>query len=323
MRIRYSQLKLHPNVLHSLTGLRPQEFEQLVQDIVPLLSATERERHTRPDRQRAIGGGHPFALPLREQVLLSVVWLRLYPTYEVLGFLFGVTHSTVSRLLHRVLPVLAKSGKDSMKMPDPGRKHRRSFDQLLSDLPELAVVIDSFEQRVQRPQSRAEADKWYSGKKKMHTFKSQVGVDVHGGFICDVSESVRGPTADITLLKDSKLMERLGPEVGAEGDLAYVGIGELHPQGCGYAHTPRRKPRGKDKNRPRGQDKERPPEDVAYNRAFAGRRIVVEHTLCRMRCYQALTQTDRHHREMHTDRVQAVAGLVNRKMQNRLPYLFK
>ena len=131
-------------------------------------------------------------------------------------------------------------------MPDPGRKYRRSFSELLALLPDLAVVIDSFEQKVQRPQgtdptnrkSRQEADKWYSGKKKTHTIKSQVGVDLHTGLICEVSESVRGPTADITLLKDSGLLDRLPPGVGGEGDLAYIGIDKEHPQGAQYAHTP-------------------------------------------------------------------------------------
>jgi hypothetical protein len=281
-------------------------------------------------RIRAVGAGHPFALRLEAQILLSVMWLRLYPTHEVLAFLFGITHPTVSRLLRRILPVLAQAGKDTMKMPDPGRKHRRSFDELLRDLPELAVVIDTFEQRVQRPQGedptnrkdKSETDTWYSGKKKTHTIKSQVGVDLHTGSICDVSDSVKGPTADITLLKQSRLVERLPRGVGAEGDLAYVGIGELHPQGTHYGNTPRRKPRGQDKHRPRGQDKPRPLQDIAYNRAFAGRRIIVENTLCRMRSYQAITQTDRHHRQLHTERTHAVAGLVNRKMQARLPYLF-
>jgi hypothetical protein len=332
MRIRYELLKAHPNVLHSLTGLRPAEFEALVRDVRPLFLAAHHKRLTdkRPNRIRAIGGGHPFALRFEEQILLTVMWLRVYPTHEVLAFLFGITHPTVSRLLRRVLPVLAAAGKDTMRMPDPGRKHRRSFDELLSELPELAVVIDTFEQRVQRPQgsdpnrkspkNRVEADQWYSGKKKSHTIKSQVGVDLHSGLICDVAPSVPGPTADITLLKQSGLMQRLPQGVGGEGDLGYVGIDKLHPQGLGA--TPRRKPRGADKHRPRGQDKPRPPEDIAYNRAFAQRRIVAENSLCRMRTYQAITHTDRNHRTMHTERVQAVAGLVNRKMQARLPYLF-
>ncbi len=336
VQLRYQQLKAHPNVLRSLTGLRPAEFEQLVQDVAPLLWASEQKRLllNRPlhQRKRSIGGGHPFSLPMREQILLTVVWLRQYPTYEVLGFLFGVTHCTVSRLLTRTLPVLSEAGKDTMRMPDPGRKHRRSFSQLLSELPELAVVIDSFEQEVRPPQTRdaptpqerkqkqKEADRWYSGKKKKHTIKSQVGVDLHTGAICDVSESVRGPTGDMKLLRHSKLMQRLPDGVGGEGDKAYVGIDKLHPQGLGA--TPRRKPRGADKHRPRGEDRERPQSDVVYNRAFSQRRIVVEHTLRYMRAYQSITQIDRHHRKMHTERVNAIAGLVNRRLHSRLPYRF-
>jgi hypothetical protein len=144
-------------------------------------------------------------------------------------------------------------------------------------------------------------------------------VDRHTGEVVDVAESVRGPTADITLLKQSRLLERLPPGVSAEGDLAYVGIANEHPQGLGF--TPRRKPRGKDKHRERGQDQEQAPEDSAYNQAFARRRIIVEHTIGRLRRYQALTAADRHHREGHTERVAAVAGLVNRQLWVRQPYL--
>jgi hypothetical protein len=154
---------------------------------------------------------------------------------------------------------------------------------------------------VQRPQDRKLADSYYSGKKKRHTLKSQVAVDEETGQVVDIPESTRGPTADLKLLDESKLLERLPEGVGGIGDLAYVGIDKLHPQGLGAA--PRRKPRGK----------ERPAEDVCYNRAFSKRRIVVEHTIGRMRRYQSVTQQDRNHRHHHTARVRAVAGLVNRQ----------
>jgi len=52
---------------------------------------------------------------------------------------------------------------------------------------------------------------------------------------------------------------------------------------------------------------------VADNRACARRRVTVEHTSGRLRRYDALTRTDRHHRRGHTVRVRAVAGLVNRR----------
>jgi hypothetical protein len=179
------------------------------------------------------------------------------------------------------------------------------LDKLLSETPELAVVIDSFEQRVQRPKKRAEADEYYSGKKKQHTLKSQVAVDEYTGQIVDIAPSVRGPTHDMVLLRESDLLNRLPEGVGALGDLAYTGIAALHPQGLGAA--PRKKPR----------KKERPVADIAFNTAFARRRIVVENTIGRLRVYHSLTQTDRQHRQGHTARVRAVAGFVNLQIRCR------
>lgn len=305
--MRYGHLKRHENVFLKMTGLRIGEFDTLVDELLPAFVQAEYERLNRPDRQRQIGGGRNSELDSRDQLLLTIVWLRVYPTHEVLGYLFGVSDSTVSRIIARVLPRLEQAGRDTMRMPDPGRKRRRSLDQLLRDTPELALVIDSFEQKVQRPKDPNERDAFYSGKKKTHTLKSQIAVNEETGAIGDVSESVPGPTADINLLEQSGLMQRLPEGVGGIGDLAYVGIEKLHPQGL--AGSPRRKPRGKP----------RPPEDVAYNTAFSRRRIIVENTIGRLRRYQSLTQTDRQHRQNHASRVRAVAGLVNRQLAHRMP----
>jgi len=305
--VYYARLSRFPKVFRSMTGLRVSEFDQLLDDLAAPYGQAEQQRLSRPKRQRAIGGGPDFALAYRDQVLLTVIWLRVYPAHEVLAFLFGVSDSSVSRYIARILPLLEANGRDTMRMPDPGKKHRRALDELLQEIPELNVVIDTFEQRVQRPRDRAEADLYYSGKQKRHTLKGQVAVHEYTGEVVDIAESVRGPTADLTLLKHSELLSRLPDGVGGLGDLAYVGLAAVHPTGLGA--TPRRKPRGK----------ERPAEDMAYNRAFAKRRIIVEHTIGRMRRYQALAQTDRNHRRFHTERVRAVAGLVNRQLRSRLP----
>lgn len=307
MICRFDHLRRYPDVFLKMTGLRLNEFADLLDDMLPRFASAEHTRLERPSRRRAKGGGRHADLAPRDQILMAVIWLRQYPTNEVLGFLFGVSDSTASRILKRLVPLLEASGKDSMRMPDPGRKHRKELHALLKETPELVVIIDTFEQRVQRCKDRKEADAHFSGKKKQHTLKPQVAVDEDDGTVCDVAESVVGPTADLTLLKQSGLLSRLPEGVGAIGDLAYVGIAEAHPHGLGA--TPRRKPRGK----------ERPPEDVCFNRAFSKRRIKVEHTIGRMRRYQSLSQADRHHRRNHTARTRAVAGLVNRQIRSRLP----
>src|SRR5262249_53401954 len=122
------------------------------------------------------------------------------------------------------------------------------------------------------------------------------------GRIVDVADSVPGPWADIKLLKKSRLLKRLPEGVGGIGDLAYVGIADLHPEGLGAA--PRRKPRGRD----------RPPQDRRYNRAFGRGRIVVEHPMGRLRRFRSLSHVNRHRRKGHAARVRAVAGLVTRML---------
>jgi hypothetical protein len=307
MIMRYIHLTHYPNVFYSVTGLRVAEFDELLADVLPPYADQEHQRLERPGRQRAIGAGHPFELNARDHILLTVVWLRVYPTHEVLGYLFGVSDSTVSRVIQRVLPVLEQAGRDTMRLPDPGKKRRRTLDELLRETPELAVVIDTFEQRVQRPRDQDDADGWYSGKKKQHTLKSQVAVDEDTGQVVDIADSVAGRTADLTLLVQSDLLNRLPDGVGGIGDSAYQGIARHHPRGLGA--SPRKKPWGKP----------RPPEDTAFNTAFSRRRIIVENTIGRMRRYQSITQTDRNHRQHHTPRVAAIAGLVNRQMLHRLP----
>lgn len=311
MILSEARLREAPAVFRAMTGLAHEEFDGLAQDVVPAIAAAvtaEQDRRRGRPRRRSAGGGHPFTLSYREQLLLVVVWLRVYPTSPVLGFLFGISHPTVLRTIARVLPILEQAGRDTMRLPghgQRGRRSRRDLPELLAAIPDLAVIVDTFEQRVQRPRDQEAADRHYSGKKKQHTLKSQVAIDADSGKVVDVPDSVCGPTSDLTVLKASGLLDRLDPDVGVLGDLAYVGMAPLHPAGLGF--TPRRKPR----------EKPRPPEDVVYNTAFAAARITVEHTIGRMRRYQALTQLDRHHRQAHTARVRAVAGLVNRQLDHR------
>lgn len=300
---RLSRLRGFPSIFRNLTGITMTVFDQLLQELRPAFAAQRRRRLDRPDRQRAFGGGDTFDLEVDDQFLLTIFWLRHYPTQEVLGYLFGVSDSTAKRAIDRCLPLLEAAGKDTMRMPDPGRGRRKDLSTLLKDTPAVAVLIDTFEQPVQRPKRRQK--RFYSGKKKRHTLKSQVDVDEETGAIVDVADSVPGPTADIKVLKHSKRLKRLPAGVGGVGDLAYVGMAALHPQGLGAA--PRRKPRGQ----PRSLA------DRRYNKAFSRRRIRVEHGIGRLRRFQALSHTDRHFRKGHTARVRAVAGLVNRMLDHK------
>lgn len=303
MIFRREHLGQHPAVFRAMTGLTVELFDRLLPELLAAFGLDRRRRLDRPGRRRAYGGGDDFDLGAADQFLCAIVWLRHYPTQECLGYLFGVSDSTARRAIDRCLPLLEQAGKDTMRLPDPGKGKRRDLPALLKATPALAVVVDTFEQRTQRPRRRQRA--WYSGKKKAHTLKSQVAVDEEGRVV-DVAASRPGPWADLKVFGRSGLAGRLARAgVGVLGDLAYVGVDGL--VGGLRGATPRRKPRGAP----------RPPEDRRYNRAFARRRIKVEHAIGRLRRYQALSQVDRHRRRGHTARVRAVAGLVNRMLGHK------
>jgi hypothetical protein len=303
MIARLDRLRQYPAVFRALTGLTPAVLDALLADVLPALDAADFARRDRPGRDRAVGAGHPTGLTAPDRILLAVVWLRVYPTHAVLGYLFGVSESAARRLLGWSLPVLAAAGKDTMRMPDPGKYGRRNLPALLRDTPGLAVLVDTFEQPTHRPRRRQRA--YYSGKKKRHTLKSQLGVDEESGRVVHVPPSVPGPSSDLTVLKRSGLLGRLPRGVGVIGDTAYLGIGAARPDVP--SATPRRKPKGKP----------RPAADRRYSRAISRRRVVVEHTIGRLRVFQCLTQVNRHGRTKHEVRVRAVAGLVNRLIDAR------
>jgi len=303
MIARLDRLRKHPAVFRAMTGLTPELFDALLVDVLPALDAADFARHDRPARERVVGAGHPPGLTPPDRILLAVVWLRVYPTHAILGYLFGISESAARRLVGWSLPVLAQAGKDTMRMPDPGKYGRRNLPALLKHTPGLAVLVDTFEQPTHRPKRRQRA--YYSGKKKRHTIKAQVGVDEASGRVVHVPPSVPGPSSDLTVLKESGLLGRLPKGVGVIGDKAYLGIGTARPDVP--SATPRRKPKGKP----------RPAADRRYNRAISRRRVKVEHTIGRLRVFQALTQVNRHGRKKHEVRVRAVAGLVNRLIDAR------
>ena len=270
MILRYGHLQRHPAVVQAMTGLRVAEFDELVDDVLPAFGQAEaarlsQPRAARPARQRASGAGHPFALDVRDQILLPVVWLRVYPTHPVLGYLFGVSRGTVDRTLPRVLPVLAAAGQESMRqalaaLAEPTRRRRRHLDAVRRDTPEWAVVIDRSAHRVQRPQGATAAgaraaDDYCSGETQQHTLTTQVAVDEETGRSVDLPESVPGPTSAIQPRERPDLLRRLPRPWAGSGTKPPAGA----TSGCPAGAWPRRAARRAGGHAPRRTGPPLPP----------------------------------------------------------------
>jgi hypothetical protein len=307
---RYDDLCRHPTAFPSLTGLNRAEFDELVPRFERALgeqrarSATTR-REGKP-RVNAPGAGPRHAHDARTRLLMALVWLRVYPTYEVLGFFFGLHKRNAQLNVRAALAALDSLDDFPSDRPSRERPKLRSAEEVMAAFPQVRLVIDGKEQRVNRPKGYDAQKPYYSGKKKAHTVKVQVVVDTRGR-IEGIGPSVPGgANHDLTLLRGSGVLESLGEGEAAMLDRGYVGVADYYPG------VPVVIPFRASKGHPLTD------EQKAHNRVVAGYRIVVEHTMAQLNRFTVLRQVFRgQKRERHTEVIRVVGKLVNRRLAVR------
>lgn len=308
--ITYQEIIKKPRLFKSFFGITISEFDDLHRKLIPVWREKEIERLSRRERQRAIGGGSDYKLDLRDRLLMTLMWLKLYLNTDVLGFLFSVDKSTVSRDMHNLLPSLRQLGDETLGWPEPPQRGQtKNLAQAQQAYPDLFAIIDATEQRVRRSQDDGIQREHYSGKKKSHTRKTQIIVDEYGQ-IRDVSHSVAGKMHDLELFRQSAAAERLPKGIGAAGDAGYQGLHkELPEYGVATAHKARR-------NHPLTAD------EKAINREFSSMRIIVENTICELKHFKVLSHRFRHAVDHYDDVFRAVVALVNPRICRRVMATF-
>lgn len=304
--ITYDKLKKKAQVFKSITGVTIAEFNDLYQKLAPQWDEAERMRLSRPNRQRAVGGGHPYTLALREMLLMTLVWLRLYLSLEALGFFFGVDKATASRNTRRVLPVLRQLGEATLGWPEPPKRGEgMSIEHALQEYPDLLAIIDATEQPIERPSDNAQQKAHYSGKKKRHTRKTQIIVNEQGE-IRSVSASAPGSDHDLELFRQSGATQQIPEDVTAGGEAGYQGLHDELPNHSVFV------PHKAMRNHPLSEDQK------LVNRELSSIRIVVENTLAELKHFKVLADRYRHSLDSYDDTFRSVVALVNPRIARRV-----
>jgi IS5 family transposase len=302
--LTYDRLTKTAKAFPALTGLTRAEFDRLFGAFEEAADAHRAARtHTKRGsrrRKRAAGAGHPHALGPRTRLLLALVWLRVYPTYELLGWLFGLDKSNAWHNAQDVLEILDTMTDFPFDRPDPERRKLQTADAVMEAFPEVRVIIDAKEQAFRRPGGWDRQKPFYSGKKKRHTIKNQVAC-TPSGRIVSVSTTAPGRTHDLTVLRYTGLLDRLPPGAGVMTDKGYIGV--RADVGARAVVIPARAT----KNHPLTDDQK------ASNRVINRHRVVVEHVMAQLSRFQVLRQTFRSIFGRHTRVLRVVALLVDRR----------
>jgi len=307
MDITYSSLRRNERAFRSFTGLTIAECEVLYERFESAWVVAEQKRLQRAGRKRAIGGGSNYVLDMQDLVLMTLVWLHLYPKTVVLGYLFGVSQPTASRNTRRVLTVLQEISVEEFDLNDPPHKGEgRDLPELLKARPDLVAIVDATEQAVERPQDRKQEKRYYSGKRRRPTCKTSIVVNEQG-VIRGVTTSAPGRTHDLTQIRDSGILGRIPQQTTVIADAGYDGLyKDLPNHSVATAHKAQR-------NHPLQQAQK----DI--NRELSSVRIVVENVFCELKHFRILSDCFRHDvTHVHSAVFAVIAAIVNRRIQHRL-----
>ncbi|WP_327351289.1 transposase family protein [Streptomyces sp. NBC_01304] len=178
--------------VETFTGLRVTQFARLLKAV--------RERGGNGTLQ-----GRPWSLPLAERVLVVAVYYRTNLTMRQLGPLFGISSSTVCRVIQRLGPLLAL---------EPASRP--------ADAPERLWIVDGTLIPVR--------DRQVGSSSRNYRFSAnvQVIVDADTRLVIAAARPVPGTTADAHAWRASGLAEHC-QGVTVLGDGAYTNTGLVIP----------------------------------------------------------------------------------------------
>ena len=159
-------------------------------------------------RKNRFGAGRKSSLPLEDQLLVTLMRLRLGRLERCLASQFGVHESTISRILDTwlnylylrlgLIPIWPEWEVIEASMPKPFQ----------DAYPSTFCIIDATELRCQVPSSLSLQSQHYSNYKSHTTMKGLVGIAPNGSFVF-ISQLYTGAISDRQLVIQSGLLDLL------------------------------------------------------------------------------------------------------------------
>jgi hypothetical protein len=277
--LTYEKIKGKASIFKSLTGLSLAALGQLLPGFEKAEAAfwQRQEGQRRQPRQRRRGGGRkPRLARVEDRLVFILVYFRLYPTQEVLGFLFGIGQPQANEWVHRLTPRLNAALGSEQQLP--ARQAARP---------------------IQRPKDGPRQGQSYSGKKKRHTVKNIVISDKPTKKIKGLGQTQPGKTHDkaATDAEDYHFPKgtKLWKDTGFQG---------YEPEQT-TTFQPKKKPKGGPLTAA----------EKAHNQTISRERIGVEHSLGGVKVFRIVHEVYRNHKAQFDDLMMETAcGLHNLRL---------
>lgn len=208
--------------MFSLTGLSLNEFARLQERFEPIYHEFRAKEHDRT--KKAYGKGRQGNLTLEQKLLMVLVHFKCYPTYDLLGWLFGMERTKTFRWVKMLIPILETTLGRSMVLP---QRQINSREELLSLFPDLDMFIDGTERPIHKYQNKKSNKRHYSGKKK-HTTKKNITISNKAKRIQYLTPTKYGRRHDQHYADKSSIFDDLPAEIQTWVDTGFLGSKKKH-----------------------------------------------------------------------------------------------
>jgi hypothetical protein len=288
----------------SFTGISVQQFDDIYKEIESKYEKYDIERLSykrKYKRERAIGAGRHFKLDVRNRIIMVLVYYRLYITYTLTEFLFGLNQSNVCRDIQKIEGLMRQC------LPIPQKLYRvtrrlKTKEEVERYFPGFLAFVDVTEQTIPRSENKLRRRIYYSGKRKKHTVKNLYTVNEDSIIIYKSKHKQIGKKHDYNIYK--KNHPKLPKEVVSMFDLGFLGIQKDFPEQKSSLPIKKEK------------DCELSLQEKDYNKNHSKKRIVIEHAICRLKKFRILADVFRNKLRKYDSISNIVSGLINYRIMN-------
>nr|CAH7723789.1 unnamed protein product [Callosobruchus chinensis] len=162
------------------------------------------------------------ALSSFNQLLLTLIKLKLNLDFKDLGYLFHISPTTVSTYFENIIHILYKRFSTLIRWPDRITSKLNipeCFREVFHD--KTTVIIGYFEVFIEKPSSLLTQQQCWSNYKHHHTVKFLIGITPQGS-ICYISDAWGGRASDKQIVEGSHFCNKIKP-----GDIVLADRGFL------------------------------------------------------------------------------------------------
>ncbi len=196
-------------------------------------------------------------------------------------------------------------GSDRQCSISGSRTQTRKLQHILR-IPELIAITDGTEQQIPRLKNKKKRKTHYSGKKKRHTIKNQITINLNGEIIHKPPHSL-GRRNDYAILKIKYPV--LSEDLMVFYDLGYLGVEKDFPKQTSILPYKRKK------------GKELTASQKDWNKLQSKIRIKVEHAISRIKKFRINSETFRNRLCRYDGTSDIVCGIINFKIKWREEFM--